>query len=120
MSARVLEIEAQFLYIPGSMLMSFDDLSTHTTEVKLVKVAQGIDLGKLRDTHEVYKDVVHDRIGVEEATPRLEAIMARKVKFNAWVRVPVYGLASASVVRADPESYCRGFLTVLGRLPPVC
>ena len=49
MSARVLEIEAQFLYIPGSMLMSFDDPSTHTTEVKLVKVAQGLDLGKLPD-----------------------------------------------------------------------
>lgn len=58
MSARVLEIEAQFLYIPGAMIMSFDDPETHTTEVKLLKAAQGLDLGKLRDVHEVYKDVV--------------------------------------------------------------
>ena len=97
MSARVLEIEAQFLYMPGCMICAFDDTSIHTSEVKLVRTAQGVDLGKLRDVHEIYKDVVHDRIGVDEATPRLEAIMARKNKFGRWPRVPVYGLASATV-----------------------
>jgi uncharacterized membrane protein YjjP (DUF1212 family) len=97
MSARVLEIEAQFLYIPGCMIISFDDSSVHTTEVKLVRCAQGIDLGKLRDVHEIYKDVVHDRIGVDEATARLDAIMSRKIKFGNWLRVPIYGLASAMV-----------------------
>jgi hypothetical protein len=58
MSARVLETDAQFLYIPGAMIMSFEDRDTHTSEVKLVKVAQGLDLGKLRDVHEIYKLVV--------------------------------------------------------------
>ncbi|KAF1976965.1 DUF1212-domain-containing protein [Bimuria novae-zelandiae CBS 107.79] len=97
MSARVLEIEAQFLYMPGCMICAFDDSSVHTSEVKLVRTDQGVDLGKLRDVHEIYKDVVHDRIGVEEAVPRLDAITARKPKFNRWLRVPVYGLASACV-----------------------
>jgi uncharacterized membrane protein YjjP (DUF1212 family) len=97
MSARVLEIEAQFLYMPGCMICAFDDTSIHTSEVKLVRTAQGVDLGKLRDVHEIYKDVVHDRVGVDEATPRLEAIMGRKNKFGRWPRVPVYGLASATV-----------------------
>lgn len=55
MSARVLEIDGQFLYIPGCMIISFDDVSTHTTEVKLVKAPQGVDLGKLKDIHEIYK-----------------------------------------------------------------
>jgi uncharacterized membrane protein YjjP (DUF1212 family) len=79
------------------MIIAFDDSSVHTSEVKLVRTAQGVDLGKLRDVHSIYKDVVHDRTGVEEATTRLEAIIARKAKFNAWLRVPVYGLASATV-----------------------
>jgi uncharacterized membrane protein YjjP (DUF1212 family) len=82
---------------PGCMIIAFDDSSVHTSEVKLVRTAQGIDLGKLRDVHGIYKDVVHDRIGVEEATTRLEAIITRKPKYNAWLRVPVYGLASAMV-----------------------
>ena len=97
MSARVLEIDSQFLYIPGSMIMSFDDASTHTTEVKLVKTAQGIDLGKLRDVHDVYKEVVHDQIGVEEATQRLKSVMGRKAKHSRWLRIPVFGLAAVFV-----------------------
>jgi uncharacterized membrane protein YjjP (DUF1212 family) len=97
MSARVLEIEAQFLYMPGCMIVAFDDSSVHTSEVKLVRTSQGVDLGKLHDVHEIYKDVVHDRVGVDEATPRLDAIMGRKAKFNKWLRVPMYGLASATV-----------------------
>ncbi|RCI10170.1 hypothetical protein L249_8624 [Ophiocordyceps polyrhachis-furcata BCC 54312] len=97
MSARVLEIEGQFLYIPSCMLVSFDDSTTHTTEVKVVRVPQGIDLGKLRDVHNIYKDVVHDKLGVEEATRRLDEVMQRKPKFHTWMRVPVYGIASACV-----------------------
>jgi len=97
MSARVLETEGQFLYIPGCMIISFDDASTHTTEVKLVKSFQGVDLGKLKDVHQVYKEVVHDVVGVEEATHRLDAIINAKQKFNNWFLVLVYGFASATV-----------------------
>ncbi|KAI9759504.1 MAG: Prohibitin-1, subunit of the prohibitin complex (Phb1p-Phb2p) [Chaenotheca gracillima] len=97
MSARVLEIDGQFLYIPGCMIISFDDASTHTTEVKLVRVSQGVDLGKLRDTHQIYKEVVHDVIGVEEATQRLDQVIKRRQKFHPWLLVVVYGFASASV-----------------------
>lgn len=97
MSARVLEIDGQFLYIPGCMIISFDDASTHTTEVKLVKSAQGVNLGKLKDAHEIYKEVVHDVIGVEEATQRLDIIIHAKNKHNKWLVVLVYGFASAAV-----------------------
>ncbi|KAB8346295.1 hypothetical protein FH972_023339 [Carpinus fangiana] len=97
MSARVLEIQAQFLYMPGCMIISFDDTATHTAEVKLVRVSQGVDLGKLWDTHAVYKDVVHDSIGVEEATARLEDLLKSPDKFKTWFSVLLYGLASASV-----------------------
>lgn len=97
MSARVLEIDGQFLYIPGCMIISFDDVSTHTTDVKIVRSFQGVDLGKLKDTHEIYKEVVHDMVGVEEATQRLDTIINNKPKNNTWLLVFVYGCASASV-----------------------
>ncbi|KAK2758949.1 hypothetical protein FQN54_003047 [Arachnomyces sp. PD_36] len=97
MSARVLEIESQFLYIPGCMVISFDDTSTHTTEVKLIKTPQGVDLGRLADTHEIYKEVVHDVVGVEEAMQRLDDIMQRKPKYNVWCIILMYGCASATV-----------------------
>lgn len=97
MTARVLELDVQVLYIPGCMLVSFDDASTHTTEVKLVRTNQGVNLGKLKDVHEIYKEVVHDVTGVEEATQRLEAIIREKPKHHKWFLVLVYGFASACV-----------------------
>lgn len=97
MTARVLEVSGQFLYLPGCMIMSFDDPTTRTAEVKLVRMMQGVDLGRLSDTHMVYKNVVHDLIGVEEASQELGDIMNRKPRFNKWMLVPIYGLASASV-----------------------
>lgn len=97
MSARVLETEAQFLYMPGCMFISLDDSATHTTEVKIVRAVQGVDLGRLRDVHNIYKNVVHDKLGVDEATSRLDDVMNQKPKFNVWLRVLVYGVASAAV-----------------------
>ncbi|PWY86658.1 DUF1212 domain membrane protein [Aspergillus heteromorphus CBS 117.55] len=97
MTARVLEVEGQFLYLPGCMIMSFDDPTTRTAEVKLVRVVQGVDLGRLAETHNVYKNVVHDMIGVEEAIQELDFIMKRPPRFNKWILVVTYGLASVAV-----------------------
>ncbi|KAI5797462.1 hypothetical protein DFH27DRAFT_526226 [Peziza echinospora] len=97
MTCRVLEIDGQFLYIPGCMVISFDDPSTHTSDMRIVRVTQGCDLGKLHDTHIIYKEVVHDIISVDEANQRLEEVMTRKLKHPAWLLVGVYGLASALV-----------------------
>ncbi|KAI9666812.1 MAG: hypothetical protein M1831_001588 [Alyxoria varia] len=97
MSARALDIEAQFWYVPGIMIMSFDDSRIHTTEVKMVKNTGGIDLGKLRDVHEVYKHVVHDKIGAQNGIDRLDDIDQRKPRFNIWLLILAHGLASLSV-----------------------
>ena len=97
MTARVLELEAQFLYMPGCMIVSFDDPGSHTTEVKIVRSNQAVNLGKLREAHEVYKEVVHDTIGVEEAMLRLNTTIAAPNYFNPWFLVFIYGLASACV-----------------------
>lgn len=97
MTAKVLGVDSQYLYVPGCMIISFDDATTRTAEVKLVRVAQGVDLGRLADTHNVYKNVVHDVIGIEEATHELDEIMASRPRFNKWIIVLVYGLATAMV-----------------------
>lgn len=97
MTAKALGVESQYLYVPGCMIMSFDDAATRTAEVKLVRVVQGVDLGRLADTHNVYKNVVHDVYGIEEAIHELEEIMNKSPRFNKWVIVFVYGLATAMV-----------------------
>ncbi|XPT00389.1 hypothetical protein M3J09_009543 [Ascochyta lentis] len=96
-TAKILEINSQFLYIPGCMLISFDDEKTHTAEVKIVRTAQGVNLGKLKDTHEIYKEVLHDVISLDEALQRLEDVINAKDRHNVWLCVVMYGAASTAV-----------------------
>ncbi|KAI3391096.1 hypothetical protein diail_7947 [Diaporthe ilicicola] len=97
MAANVLEITCQFLYIPGCMIISFDDVLTHTAEVKIVRTQQGVNLGKLKDIHDIYKEVLHDCIGLDDAVTRLDEIMMAKDRFPLWVVILTYGFASAVV-----------------------
>lgn len=97
MTAKVLEVDSQYLYLPGCMIMSFDDPSTRTTEVKLVRVAQGVDLARLSDTHLIYKNVIHDVIGIEEAIQELDEVTTKKPRFSKFIVILVYGIATATV-----------------------
>jgi len=98
-TAKVLEITSQFLYIPGCMIISFDShaTSSHASEVKMVRTAQGVNLGKLKDTHEIYKEVLHDVIDLDEALARLDSVIDAKDRHPVWLTVIMYGLASAAV-----------------------
>ncbi|KXJ86885.1 hypothetical protein Micbo1qcDRAFT_139731 [Microdochium bolleyi] len=96
-TAAWLEVDSQFLYVPDCMIISFDDNLTHTTKVKIVREAQGTNLSKLKDTHEIYKEVLHDVIPLDEALERLEELIASPVRWPDWVRIICYGLASACI-----------------------
>ncbi|KAI0465468.1 hypothetical protein LJB42_000704 [Komagataella kurtzmanii] len=97
MTARVLEIDAQFLYLPGCMLVSFGDAATRTSEMQLVKCSQGLNLGKLDEAHKIYKDVVHDIIGVEEASFKIDELLSSNNPYPPWACVLIYGFSSAMV-----------------------
>jgi hypothetical protein len=70
---------------------------THTAEVKIVRTVQGVNLGKLKDTHEIYKEVLHDVIDLDEALARLDEVINAKDRHPVWLCVIMYGLASAAV-----------------------
>lgn len=97
MTSRVLEIDGQFIYFPGCMIVAFGDAATRTSEVHLVRCAQGVNLSKLSDTHRIYKAVIHDYIGVEEAARDLDELLRKKNLYPPWLCVFFYGLGSAMV-----------------------
>jgi uncharacterized membrane protein YjjP (DUF1212 family) len=97
MSARSLQINGQFMYLPGCMLISFDDYETHTAEVKLVKETQGVDLGRFHDIFDIYKNVIHQVSDVTEAIDDLNRVMASKPRYSIWLRILMYGFASMCV-----------------------
>lgn len=96
-SSRVLGIQAQFLYLPGFMIICFEDTGTRTTNVQLVCIKHEIHLRKLCDVHEVYKDVIHCEMSVEDATSKLIRVKMQDSRYPKWVLLFAHGLASASV-----------------------
>lgn len=97
MTSRVLEIDGQFIYLPGCMIMAFGDAATRTSEVHLIKCSQGVNLSKLNDVHKIYKGVIHDLMGVDEASAKLNKILRLKNNYNPWLCVLFYGLGSSMV-----------------------
>ena len=96
-AAKALAVRAHFLYLPGCMICSYDDPKWHTTQVNIVRVAQGLDLGKMREMHDVYKAVVHEKLSVTEASMHLDEITAAPKRYPKWMVILFYGLASACV-----------------------
>lgn len=97
MTSRVLEIDGQFLYVPGCMIISFGDMTTRTSEVQLVRCNQGLNLWKLHGVHSVYKQVVHDIMSVEDANMEIDRILTGKNLYPPWVSVLLYAFCSSMV-----------------------
>ncbi|PYH49360.1 threonine/serine exporter family protein [Aspergillus saccharolyticus JOP 1030-1] len=98
MSAFALRVHGQFLYIPGCMIISFDDPLTRTAEVKLVRIIQGCNLGRLGEVHNCYKNVLHGKLSAAEALPVLDDILTRQSKWRTpWMMVLVAGFISVAV-----------------------
>ncbi|KAL7665523.1 Pheromone-regulated membrane protein 10 [[Candida] zeylanoides] len=112
MTSRVLEIDGQFIYFPGCMIVAFGDAATRTSEVHLVRCAQGLNLSKLSDTHRIYKSVIHDLSGVEEAAVKLEELLKKRNLYNPWICVFLYGLGSSMVA---PFAFGGGWYDI-----PIC
>ena len=96
-SARALQIQAEFLYLPGSMLCCFIDSAIYSTNVEMVRVPQGVDLGRFKDTYSIYKLVMHGLYNADQGLEELEGIMSKRDRFNVWIRVLAFGIAGISV-----------------------
>lgn len=97
MTARVLAIDGHFVYFPGCMIVSFGDAATRTSQMQLVRCVQGLDLSKLDAAHKIYKDVVHDMVGVEDANARLDELFSRRQRYPRYVQVLLYAFGSSMV-----------------------
>ncbi|ORX40084.1 hypothetical protein BD324DRAFT_648693 [Kockovaella imperatae] len=113
-TARVLEINAQVICLPNVMMISFNDEATHTSETKFLKQSAGIDLGKVLATHNLYWDVIHDRISVDQASKDLDILMTSKVYYNWWQTLIIASTCSAFICVI---AYHGSFIDALMSMP---
>ncbi|KJX94619.1 DUF1212 domain membrane protein [Zymoseptoria brevis] len=101
-TADALDLHVQAFYLPNCMIIAFDDSDVDTPsrrsfDVQIVTCAQDLNLAKLSDTHRIYKNVIHRNTGAKEATALLEKLFAREEQHSRWLRVLMYGMASACI-----------------------
>lgn len=101
-TGRALDLHPQSFYMPGCMMISFNNLPHEPIDFQIIRCSQSLNLAKLYDIHTVYKDVIHKRTSIETACTRLDEIMEQADHFPLWIRVISYGLASAFI---GPVSY---------------
>lgn len=115
-TGRVLEINCRCIYLPNLMLLAFGDDTTHTSETKFIKQTSGLDLTKLTDMHTIYWNVIHDKIGVEEASAQLDELMRRKPLIGRIPMVLIGGFASAFIC-VGPQGFNGSFIDAVMAFP---
>jgi uncharacterized membrane protein YjjP (DUF1212 family) len=74
-AARILEVEAEFIHLPGVMICSFGDQEQGCSDTHFIKCNGRLSLGALHKLHLIYRSVVHDETSAENAAAHLEALL---------------------------------------------
>ncbi|KAH9947233.1 DUF1212-domain-containing protein [Amylocystis lapponica] len=96
-AARILEVDAEFIHIPGVIICSFGDQDTKTSETHFVKCAGRLSLGSLHNVHQIYRTVVHDEISAKKATEQLNDLLDAKPLYGPLVRTTLAFFISALI-----------------------
>ena len=96
-AARILEVDAEFIHIPGVIICSFGDQETKTSEMHFVKCSGRLSLGSLHEVHQLYRMVVHDELSARRATERLEALLSAKPLYGPFTRMTLAFCLSALI-----------------------
>ncbi|KAJ7276538.1 hypothetical protein B0H12DRAFT_1005255 [Mycena haematopus] len=88
-AARILEVEAEFIHLPGVIICSFGDQELGCSETHFIKCGGRLSLGALHSVHVTYRSVVHDEISAKTASEKLEDLL------NA---APVYSILNRCIL----------------------
>ncbi|KAG0743986.1 hypothetical protein G6F57_006067 [Rhizopus arrhizus] len=89
-----LGIEAEYVYIPNVMFLTFVDQSTHTTQTHFIRCSQLFDMHKLGEIFRLEKLVSHGEVTVDEALEFIDQVEAEPPFYPAFITPFVYAVAS--------------------------
>ncbi|KAJ7127890.1 hypothetical protein C8R44DRAFT_830322 [Mycena epipterygia] len=96
-TGRVLDIQVNCMYLPDVVLISFDDSTTGTSNLKFIRQGSSLNLGKLNEVYDLYWSVIHDEQSVSEASSALDSLMRKKQEYSWWQLVLTGGMCSSSI-----------------------
>ncbi|KAJ7765013.1 hypothetical protein DFH07DRAFT_867174 [Mycena maculata] len=85
-AARILEVEAEFIHLPGVIICSFGDQELGCSETHFIKCGGRLSLGALHKVHIIYRSVVHDEISATQAAEYLEELLNAPPMYSIFFR----------------------------------
>ena len=85
-AARMLEIEAEFITLPGKLFCSFPDQRTGTVDNHSIVCHGRMCLGTLHEVHQAYRLVMHDEVRAKEGCVLLDEAMNAPPMCNLPIR----------------------------------
>ncbi|CAO3696850.1 unnamed protein product [Rhizopus microsporus] len=92
--SRTLGVDAEYVYIPNVMFLTFFDQSTHTTETHFIRCPQNFDMHKLGEIFRLEKLVSHGEVSVDEALEFIDKVADEPPFYPIWLNPIVYAIAS--------------------------
>jgi uncharacterized membrane protein YjjP (DUF1212 family) len=94
--SRTLGVEAEYIYLPSVMLVTFIDSTTHTTETHFIRQSQTFEMHRLADIYRLEKLVAHGEVSVDEALEFIDKVYEQPAIYPLWLHPFVYALAAFS------------------------
>lgn len=92
--SRTLAVDAEYVYIPNVMLVTFIDSTTHTTETHFIRQGQTFEMHRLADIYRLEKLVAHGEVSVDEALQFIDKVANQPPIYPTWLQPFSYALAS--------------------------
>jgi uncharacterized membrane protein YjjP (DUF1212 family) len=100
-ASTLLDCKAAFVHIPNIIIVSFGDSEDSSFQTTFVRAGGRIALTSLARVHDIYRDVLHDKIGAEAGTEALKKLLHAP---------PIYPL----IVRCGLAFVCASIICIIG------
>lgn len=92
--SQTIGVDAEYVYMPNVMFVTFFDQATHTTETHFIRQPQTFDMHKLGEVYRLEKLVAHGEVTVDEALEFIDKVANEPPFYPAWLNPFVYALAA--------------------------
>lgn len=96
-AANIIRVKLNFIHLPGLIIVKLMTDDTVVSEIRYVRAGGRIALTNLHRVHLVYRDVLHDKIGVKDGTERLRKLLRARPMYPIWLRC-IFGFLCSSII----------------------
>lgn len=92
LASQTLGVDAEYIYLPNIMLISFFDATTHTTETHFVRQMQSFDMDRLSEIYRLEKLICHGEVSVDEALEFIDQVSSKPPLYPIWWNAWIYAI----------------------------